>query len=231
MSEVPVYWLRDNENIHLIKFDGRGSSADTVDDTFLSGAVRRNITRTMVDLNTPPKGSQEESNFEHSNDGMMQSNVESHEGSAIRDSMMNFYQVNPDDDEYAEVEPTEISDEGEEEENKNYYGDTQITLTQPIISRLYVPLDHFSTLNLEAMTSDCLFSHGSFEEDPTNEFEIGQQFENKEKVILTIKTYNIRRAVEYKILESDQLKYAIKCIQFKSGCRWNKRMLDCPLGL
>ncbi|XP_016185807.1 uncharacterized protein LOC107627491 [Arachis ipaensis] len=71
------------------------------------------------------------------------------------------------------------------------------------------------------MTSDWSFIHGGSEEDPTNEFKVGQQFENKEEVMLVVKRYNIKRAVEYKILESDQLKYDVQCIQFGPGCSWD----------
>ncbi|XP_016168375.1 uncharacterized protein LOC107610910 [Arachis ipaensis] len=54
----------------------------------------------------------------------------------------------------------------------------------------------------------------------TNEFEVGQRFETKEEAVLTIKSYNIRRGVEYKVFESDQLKYHGKCVQFGNGCNW-----------
>ncbi|KAL4329567.1 hypothetical protein AHAS_Ahas13G0313000 [Arachis hypogaea] len=76
----------------------------------------------MVDLNMLIEGSQEGSNVEDFNYGMMQSDIKSHEGSTIRDSMMDPYQVNPDDGEDAEAEPTKILDEKEEEEEMNYYG-------------------------------------------------------------------------------------------------------------
>ena len=58
--------------------------ADTVDNSPLSGAVRRTIRRTMVDLNMPPEGSQEGSNIEVRNVDLMDDGVESHDGSAIR---------------------------------------------------------------------------------------------------------------------------------------------------
>ncbi|XP_016194992.1 uncharacterized protein LOC107635959 [Arachis ipaensis] len=198
--------------VFLIELGGRGSSVDTVDDSPLSGAVRQNIRRTMVDLNMPPEGSQEGSNVELGNADMMEDNVESHEGSAIRDPMMDLYKVNPDDEDDADDESTEIFDDGDKEEEMNYYGDTQIALTQPAISQPYDRSDHFSRLNLNAMTSDWSFIYGAPEEDPSNEFEVGQQFENKEEVMLAFKRYNIRRVVEYKVLESDQLRLDSKVI-------------------
>ncbi|RYQ87875.1 hypothetical protein Ahy_B09g095416 [Arachis hypogaea] len=157
--------------VYLVEVGGRGSSADTVDNSPLSGAVRRTIRRTMVDLNMPPEGSQEGSNVEA---------------------------FNPDDVDDADEEPVEIPDDGDEEEEMNYYSDTQIALTQS------PSLDH--------MTGR-IISRGP-EKDPNNEFKIGQQFKDKEEVILVVKQYSIRRAMDYKIVESDQLRYNAQCIPF-----------------
>ncbi|RYR07678.1 hypothetical protein Ahy_B05g075085 [Arachis hypogaea] len=52
------------------------------------------------------------------------------------------------------------------------------------------------------------------------EFEVGQWFQSKEEVVLMVKNYNIRRGVQYKVFESDQLKYHGKCVQFGNGCNW-----------
>ncbi|RYQ97137.1 hypothetical protein Ahy_B08g093149 [Arachis hypogaea] len=180
------YRLRDDEDVRLIRswhirwtnahllelfvffveLGGRGSSTDTINDSPLSGAIRRNIRRTMVDLNMQPEGSQEGSNVEVCNADMMDDDVESHEGYAIRDPMMN-------------------------------------------------------QLNLDAMTLDWSFTQGGSEDDPSNKFEVGQQFQNKKEVMLAVKRYNIRRGAEYKIIESDQLRYNVQCIQFGPGCSWS----------
>ncbi|KAL4337409.1 hypothetical protein AHAS_Ahas12G0107300 [Arachis hypogaea] len=128
----------------LVKLGGRESSADIVDDSPLSGSVRRNIKRTMVDLNMRPEGTQEGSNVELGNADIIKDNVE----------------INPDDGDDADDEPMEIPDDGDEEEEINYYGDTQIVLIQPAISRPYDRSNHFSRLNLDAMTSDWSFIHG-----------------------------------------------------------------------
>ncbi|RYR15145.1 hypothetical protein Ahy_B04g071869 isoform C [Arachis hypogaea] len=114
----------DNKFNFSVELGERGSSADTIDDSSLSGIVRRNIRTTMVGLNMPAEGSQEGSNAELPNADMMQDNVKSHEGSAIRDPMMDPYEVNPDDGDDAGDEPTKIPDEGDKEEEINYYGDT-----------------------------------------------------------------------------------------------------------
>ncbi|RYR26924.1 hypothetical protein Ahy_B02g061237 [Arachis hypogaea] len=64
---------------------------------------------------------------------------------------------------------------------------------------MYDHPSHCSTLNLDAMNVDWSFGPGRFEDDPTHEFEIGQQFKNKKEVVIAVKMYSIRRAVEYKI--------------------------------
>ncbi|KAL4321679.1 hypothetical protein AHAS_Ahas14G0134600 [Arachis hypogaea] len=88
----------------------------------------------MVNLNMPPESSQEGSNVEVGNADMIEYNVESHGSSAIRDPMMDQYEVNPDDEDDVDDKPTEIPNDSDEEEEMNYYGDTQIALTQPAIS-------------------------------------------------------------------------------------------------
>ncbi|XP_057759483.1 uncharacterized protein LOC130979939 [Arachis stenosperma] len=214
-DDVRLIWSWHNRwtNIHLLELfvylvevGGRGSSADTVDNNLLNGAVRQTIRRTMVDLNMPPEGSQKGSNIEARNADLMDDGVESHDGSVVRDPMMDQYEVNPDDENVADEKPAEIPDDGDEEDEMNYYGDTQITITQPAISQPYDRPNHFTRLNLDAMTSDWSSTQEGPEEDPSNEFEVGQQFKDKEEVMLAVKQYNIRRAVDYKIVESDQLR-------------------------
>ncbi|RYR63269.1 hypothetical protein Ahy_A04g021067 [Arachis hypogaea] len=68
---------------------------------------------------------------------------------------MDQYEVNSDDGDDADDEPTEISDDGDEKEEMNYYGGP--------------------------------------EEDTSNKFEVGQQFQNKEEVMLAVKRYSIRQ--------------------------------------
>ncbi|XP_015945596.1 uncharacterized protein LOC107470700 [Arachis duranensis] len=50
-----------------------------------------------------------------------------------------------------------------------------------------------------------------------SEFQVVQQFQDKEEVVLSVKTYSIRHGVEYKVLESDHHKYYGKCKEFGSG--------------
>ncbi|XP_015971197.1 uncharacterized protein LOC107494672 [Arachis duranensis] len=55
------------------------------------------------------------------------------------------------------------------------------------------------------------------------EFQVSQQFQDKKEIVLSVKTYSIRREVEYKVLESDHHKYYGKCKEFGNG---DDRMID-----
>ncbi|XP_057745289.1 uncharacterized protein LOC130963156 [Arachis stenosperma] len=54
----------------------------------------------------------------------------------------------------------------------------------------------------------------------STEFQIGQSFQNKDEAVLSVKDYNIRRSVQYRVIESDYLKYHGKCKEFRKGCTW-----------
>ncbi|XP_015931884.1 uncharacterized protein LOC107458192 [Arachis duranensis] len=49
---------------------------------------------------------------------------------------------------------------------------------------------------------------------------IRQSFQNKDEAVLSVKDYSIRRDVEYRVIESDHLKYHGKCKEFGKGCTW-----------
>ncbi|XP_052116476.1 uncharacterized protein LOC107484146 [Arachis duranensis] len=77
---------------------------------------------------------------------------------------------------------------------------------------------HFSTLNLEALGEDpagVATVGGS-----STEFQIGQSFQSKDEAVLNVKDYSIHRGVEYRVLESDHLKYHGKCKDFGKTCSW-----------
>ncbi|XP_057760828.1 uncharacterized protein LOC130981239 [Arachis stenosperma] len=56
------------------------------------------------------------------------------------------------------------------------------------------------------------------------EFQVGQQFQDKEEAVLSLKTYSIRRGVQYKVVESDYRQYVGKCYEFGNGCTWLIRL-------
>ncbi|XP_057755537.1 uncharacterized protein LOC130974695 [Arachis stenosperma] len=57
-----------------------------------------------------------------------------------------------------------------------------------------------------------------------SEFQVGQQFQNKDEVVLSVKTYSIRHGVHYKVVESDYRQYVGKCSKFGNGCTWLIRL-------
>ncbi|MED6222574.1 hypothetical protein PIB30_065678 [Stylosanthes scabra] len=77
----------------------------------------------------------------------------------------------------------------------NYFTGSSIAFTQPAISKRYDCPTHFSSLNLDAMNEH--FSHRQCApyNDPTIEFELGQEFQNKEAILMAVKTYSINRLV------------------------------------
>ncbi|RYR12819.1 hypothetical protein Ahy_B04g070154 isoform E [Arachis hypogaea] len=69
---------------------------------------------------------------------------------------------------------------------------------------------HFSSLDLDAMRDDGLpgqqAGFGARDADGSagmTEFQVGQQFQDKDEVLLSVKTYSIRRGIQYKVIESD----------------------------
>ncbi|XP_016199232.1 uncharacterized protein LOC107640199 [Arachis ipaensis] len=56
------------------------------------------------------------------------------------------------------------------------------------------------------------------------EFQVGQQFPDKEEALLSVKTYSIRRGVQYKVVESDYRRYVGKCSEFGNRCTWLIRL-------
>ncbi|XP_015963892.1 uncharacterized protein LOC107487710 [Arachis duranensis] len=58
---------------------------------------------------------------------------------------------------------------------------------------------------------------GLHEGNSVAEFQVGQSFHSKEEAVLTIKDYIIRCGVEYRVMESDHLKYHGRCKEFGKG--------------
>ncbi|XP_015971253.1 uncharacterized protein LOC107494731 [Arachis duranensis] len=69
---------------------------------------------------------------------------------------------------------------------------------------------YFSSLDLDAMRPDGVpGKHAGFGAKDAEgsagmtEFQVGQQFQDKDEALLSVKTYSIRRGVQYKVVESD----------------------------
>ncbi|MED6219075.1 hypothetical protein PIB30_032544 [Stylosanthes scabra] len=185
--------------VMLVDIGGLSASKAGLD-TQSSGAARTNIRRLMVDLNMPFEGSVDESNSNVNAppEGAEEKDFESHEMSIVRDPAMHSYHPDSDGEEI-EVEPVNVDVVDEEE--TSYFTHGQPALTQPAVTEKYDHPTHFTTLNLGAMRLDNSYHQRGPDDDPTSEFEVWQQFDNKESVFIAIKTYNFRRAVEYKIPE------------------------------
>ncbi|XP_020999640.1 uncharacterized protein LOC110281604 [Arachis duranensis] len=90
---------------------------------------------------------------------------------------------------------------------------------------------HFSSLDLDAMRQDGVSGHSvgfrARDAEGTaglSEFQVGQQFQDKDEALLSVKTYSIRRGVQYKVVESDYRRYMGKCSEFGNGCTWLIRL-------
>ncbi|MED6125747.1 hypothetical protein PIB30_071627 [Stylosanthes scabra] len=157
-------------------------------DTQLSGGVGRNIRKLMVNFNIPHDGSIQGSNLkiDVTSEGILEEEIESHERSIAGDPMTHRYRINPTqfDDEDVKVED-EVLPEDEEAvddediheevmEETNFFIHGQLSLTQPAITERYDHPGHFTSLNLNAMKQNRSFLQEGPDDDPTNEFEVGQ---------------------------------------------------------
>ncbi|XP_072080875.1 uncharacterized protein [Arachis hypogaea] len=63
-------------------------------------------------------------------------------------------------------------------------------------------------------------SQGLHDANALRKFQIGQSFQSKEEAVLSVKDYSIQRGVEYRVMESDHLKYQGRCKEFGNECTW-----------
>ncbi|RYR73153.1 hypothetical protein Ahy_A02g007477 isoform I [Arachis hypogaea] len=132
-----------------------------------------------------------------------------------------------DDEEEDDVEPDMIDDDSADD----------IGATGPALevggsssgTQQYPP--HFSSLDLDAMRHEVVLGHavgfGARDAEGSTgltEFQVGQQFQDKDEALLSVKTYSIRRGVQYKVVESDHRRYVGKCSEFGNGCTWLIRL-------
>ncbi|XP_016170719.1 uncharacterized protein LOC107613291 [Arachis ipaensis] len=113
----------------------------------------------------------------------------------------------------SDQEPVDIIGESDDDTDANPY-----TQHGPSSSGTQQYPPHFSTLNLEALGQQA--DGGATIGGSSTEFQIGQSFQNKDEAVLSVKDYSICRGVEYRVLESNHLKYRGKCKEFGKGCSW-----------
>ncbi|XP_057733931.1 uncharacterized protein LOC130949139 [Arachis stenosperma] len=60
--------------------------------------------------------------------------------------------------------------------------------------------------------------------DGSVEFRVGYRFRSREAVLQGVKNYSIRRSTKYRVVESDRMKYHVRCRHFTYGCPWTLRV-------
>ncbi|RYR49726.1 hypothetical protein Ahy_A07g036255 isoform F [Arachis hypogaea] len=130
----------------------------------------------------------------------------------------------PDDD---DVEPDMIADDSGDDLGTT--NPRRATGGSSSGTQQYPP--HFSSLDLDAMRQDenpvQASRFGARDTEGSagmTEFQVGQQFQDKDEALLSVKTYSIRRGVQYKVVESDYRRYVGKCSEFGNGCTWLIRL-------
>ncbi|RYR44897.1 hypothetical protein Ahy_A08g041174 isoform B [Arachis hypogaea] len=91
---------------------------------------------------------------------------------------------------------------------------------QPILA---VP-SHYHSLDLDAMHERIPFLDTGEEDynlDGSVEFWVGHKFRGREAVLQSVKKYSIQRSAEYRVIESDRLKYHVQCHQVDNWCQWS----------
>ncbi|XP_016163984.1 uncharacterized protein LOC107606433 [Arachis ipaensis] len=116
-------------------------------------------------------------------------------------------------DEESDQEPVDIDGDSDDDRRGDPHAQHRPASSG---SHHYPP--HFSTLNLEALGQQ--EDSGNRVGGSSAEFQIGQSFQSKDEAVLSVKDYSIWRGVEYRVVESDNLKYHGKCKEFGKGCTW-----------
>ncbi|RYR00082.1 hypothetical protein Ahy_B07g088134 [Arachis hypogaea] len=144
------------------------------------------------------------------------------------------------------------AEEGEEESDENYMvdsGDSDLSASGdqdecvpetpvPTVARHVLPPphpipalsavpSHYHSLDLDAMHERTPFLDTGEEDynlDGGVEFRVGHKFRSREAVLQGVKNYSIHRSAEYRVIESDRLKYHVQCRQAENGCQWSLRV-------
>ncbi|XP_057746270.1 uncharacterized protein LOC130965529 [Arachis stenosperma] len=131
------------------------------------------------------------------------------------------------DEEDDDVEPDMIDDDNTDDIGAN--GPVLAVGGSSSGTQQYPP--HFSSLDLDAMRHEGVLGHavgfGARDAEGTaglTEFQVGQQFPDKDEALLSLTTYSIRQGVQYKVVESDHRRYVGKCSEFGNGCTWLIRL-------
>ncbi|RYR67393.1 hypothetical protein Ahy_A03g013730 isoform B [Arachis hypogaea] len=113
--------------------------------------------------------------------------------------------------------PVEDMDVGDEESDEEYIADS----SDSDFSEDDEGEDHYHTLDLDVMHEKYpFFNTGKedYNQDGGVKFGVGHRFKSRDAVMQGMKNYSIRRSVEYRMVESDRLKYHVHCRQSTIGC-------------
>ncbi|RYQ90803.1 hypothetical protein Ahy_B09g096791 isoform A [Arachis hypogaea] len=97
-----------------------------------------------------------------------------------------------------------------------------LPVPHPISALSLVP-SHYHTLDMDVIQEKNPFSNmgeDDYNLDGGLEFRVGHIFKSKDALLQGVTNYSIHRNVEYRIVESDRLKYHVHCRQYKAGCPW-----------
>ncbi|XP_016195395.1 uncharacterized protein LOC107636393 [Arachis ipaensis] len=124
----------------------------------------------------------------------------------------------------SDEEPADIGGDSDDEIPTN-----PATCQPPPSASTHEQPAHYSTLDLEAIgqpteSAPTFGGQGLHEGNSIAEFQVGQSFHSKEEVVLIVKDYSIRHGVEYRVMESDHLKYHGRCKEFEKGYTWMIRI-------
>ncbi|MED6113323.1 hypothetical protein PIB30_069735, partial [Stylosanthes scabra] len=77
-------------------------------------------------------------------------------------------------------------------------------------------------LNEGACTDPLKVGMGNdYNTDGGAELRVGHRMRNREAVQTAVKNYSIRRNAEYRVIESDRIKYHCRCKHAEDGCPWS----------
>ncbi|XP_016169258.1 uncharacterized protein LOC107611900 [Arachis ipaensis] len=151
-----------------------------------------------------------------------------------------FTSTHPSSDVGHEGEPDRVEnamlEDDSDEEPADIGGDSDneiltnpVTCQPPSSAGTHEQPVHYSTLDLGAISQPTVSAltfggRGLHKENSIAEFQVGQSFHSKKEAVLTVKDYSIRCGVEYRVMESDHLKYHRRCKKFGKGCTWMIRI-------
>ncbi|RYR33499.1 hypothetical protein Ahy_A10g048104 [Arachis hypogaea] len=105
------------------------------------------------------------------------------------------------------------------------------TLTPPPIhvTRLVedMKVHNYGMLDLDVMHEKNSLGNTGKEDynlDGGVDFRVGHIFKSRNAVMQGVKNYSIHRSAEYRVVDSDRLKYYVRCQQHAAGCPWSLRV-------